>query len=84
MLQTQLREARRELDQAAQQHRDDLTALQGESSSLLQDKIDLQKQVPPPLSQPPSASLAKPGCPTPSYRTRGALGAWEEKAGPQC
>lgn len=84
MLQTQLREARRELDQAAQQRRDDLTALQGESSSLLQDKIDLQKQVPPPLSQPPRASLAKPGCPTPCCRTRGTLGAWEEKARPQC
>lgn len=83
MLQTQLREAQREREQAAQQHRDDLTALRGESGSLLQDKIDLQKQVPPPLSQLPSTSPAKPGCPTPSCRTRGTLGAWEEEGRPQ-
>lgn len=52
MLQTQLQEAQRELKEATQQHRDDLAALQEESSSLLQDKMDLQKQVP--SSSPPS------------------------------
>lgn len=70
MLQSQLREAQRELARAAQQHRDDLTALQQEGSSLRQDKISLQKQVPLPLSQPHSLSLAEPGCPAPSCRTR--------------
>lgn len=58
MLQTQLREAQRELEQAAQQHRDDLAALQEEGSSLLQEKIELQKQVLAPLSQPHSPSPA--------------------------
>lgn len=45
MLQTQLREAQKELEQAAQQHRDSLAALQEEGRALLQDKIDLHKQV---------------------------------------
>jgi centrosomal protein CEP250 len=45
MLQTQLREAQQELKEAVQQHKDDLAALQEEGSTLLQDKIDLQKEV---------------------------------------
>lgn len=73
MLQTQLREAQKELEQAAQQHRDSLAALQEEGRALLQDKIDLHKQVPPPLSRPHSPSPAQAGSPTPSPRMRGAL-----------
>lgn len=58
MLQTQLQEAQQELEQGAQQHRDDLAALREEGSTLLQDKIGLQKQVPPPFSQHYSPSPA--------------------------
>lgn len=63
MLQTQLQEAQRALEQAAQQHKDSLAALQEEAGTLLRDKIDLQKQVPAPLSQPstlPQHSQALP------------------------
>ncbi|XP_014441623.1 centrosome-associated protein CEP250-like isoform X2 [Tupaia chinensis] len=45
MLQTQLQEAQQELKEAARQHQDDLIALREEGSTLLQDKIDLQKQM---------------------------------------
>lgn len=82
MLQTQLREAQRELERAAQQHRDDLTALRQEGSSLLQDKMNLQKQVPVPLPAPqpfPSrARLARS-----LLQGKGTLGAWEGKGGPR-
>lgn len=72
VLQTQLREAQQELEQGTERHRDDLAALREEGRALLQDKIDLQKQVPP-SSQPHSPSPASPGSPTPSCRTRGTL-----------
>ena len=62
MLQTQLREARREQEQAAQQNGDDLAALREECRALLQAKTDLQEQVPPSLSQPRSpAALPQHG-----------------------
>lgn len=69
MLQTQLQEAQQALEQAAQQHRDSLATLQQEGRVLLQDKTDLQKQVPAPLSQPHNPSPAQPGPPTPPGRT---------------
>lgn len=60
MLQTQLRETRRELEQAGQQSRDDLAALREECRALLQAKMDLQGQVPPSLSQPYSQAVLLP------------------------
>lgn len=67
MLQTQLREARREQEQAAQQNGDDLAALREECRALLQAKTDLQEQVPPSVSlQPCSPSPAWPGSPAPA------------------
>lgn len=74
MLQTQLQEAQQALEQAAQQHRDSLVTLQEERRVLLQDRTELQKQVPAPLSQPRNPSQhsnpspAQPGPPTPPGR----------------
>lgn len=59
MLQTQLQEAQQALEQAAQQHRDSLVTLQEERRVLLQDRTELQKQVPAPLSQPRNPSPAQ-------------------------
>ena len=56
LLQTQLRDARQELEQAAQRDRGDLAGLREECRALLQAKTDLQEQVPPPVSQPCSPS----------------------------
>lgn len=73
MLQTQLQEAQRALEQAAQQHKDSLAALQEEGGTLLRDKIDLQKQVSAPLSQPSTLPQHRQALPLP-LAGRGNLG----------